>query len=309
MPKYQMTGTFDGTITEITDGGGTDPVPPDPNPPSGGYVLGDVPFAADSSWNRKIPDNARYENLAWPPPSSDGGYNYTIGNQAYTPAVYFSADDDPVVQMTHPDSWGRPAGTVSFRLKRGVTGAPGTDAEILIISDDVVHNAWQFDRTSDTTATASAYACDNVVTGSGWGQKSPFLGAGIMANGASMLAGLLVEEETKKGVIAHALQFVADKELCRYGVVGEAINSDGGGVGIVYESDLLAIPRNAQMPQGLNDFAALIFETLQEYGCYVSDVAVGCSKFRMQQNAYSDQLVQDTWPHMQKIIPMLKRVS
>jgi hypothetical protein len=303
MPTYKMEGTFTGTITEVVD-----PNPPDPNLPDDGvFQLGDVPFSAESSWNRKVPTNATYKNIAWPAATP---YNYISGWGSYTPAVYVAADGDPVVQVEHPDSWGTPAGKVPMRIKKGVTGAGGTDGELLAVDGDVVHNMWQFKRTSDTTATCSAYAKDNVKTGTGWGTKSPFLGAGITAVGGSMLAGLLVEEETKTGEIKHALQLVVDEVLIKPGQTGEAINSDGGAAnGIVQEADHLAIPRNVAMPSGMSPLGQACWRAAQEYGAFVIDKAGMCSKVRMQLNAYSQDIANKLTPDLGKIIPALKKIG
>jgi hypothetical protein len=312
---YKMTGTLKGTLTGTIDGTFEgemvpidDPNPPDPNPPNGNFVLGDRPFSDQSSWNKKVPSNAKYGNLSWPPATP---YNYLAGWGGYTPSVEVSVSTDPVVQVQCPDSWGWPAETRSIRIKKGVSGAPGTDGELVVIDDQgVCHNFWQFVRTSDTSATCTAYAADNVTTGTGWGTKSPFKGAGITAVGASMLAGLLVEEETKKGVVEHALQLCVDEVLIRPGATGEAINSDGwSNDGIVQEADWLAIPRSAQKPSGLSPLGEVVWIALREYGSYVVDKTSMCSKIRMQLNAYSQQIADDLTRDLGKMYPMLKKVG
>ena len=132
-------------------------------------------------------------------------------------------------------------------------GAAGTDGELVVIDGDVAYNFWQFNRTSTTTATASSYGAENVVTGDGWGSKSPFLSAGTTAVGASELGGLLVKAETDDGSIDHALQLVVDSKLVMSGFTGNAIAGDGSSSsGIVKEGQLLAISPNTPMPSGLS---------------------------------------------------------
>jgi hypothetical protein len=307
MTKYKMTGTisgtFEGEMTPIDDGGGSSPPPP----PSGGFQLGDRPFSDSSSWNVKIPQNATYKNLAWPAATP---YNYIAGWGSYTPSIEVSSDSDPVVNVQCPDSWGWPAATRQIKIKRGVSGAPGTDGEILVIDGDYVHNMWQFNRQNDTSATCAAYGGCNIKTDTGWGTKSPFKGAGIMAVGASMMCGLLVKKETDKGVIPHALQLTVDEVLIKPGATGEAINSDGGATnGIVQEADRLAIPRNATKPSGLSPLGEATWVALREYGGFVVDKSGMCSKIRMQLNDY-DQATADAYSKdLQKLYPMLKKVG
>jgi hypothetical protein len=314
MGTFNITaGTFEVTLDVPDNPNPPDPSPPDPEPPNGdGFKLGDVPFSPDSSWNSKVPQNASYKNLAWP---ASTGYNYIAGwapsgSEAYTPAVYVSAPDDPVVDIPHGDTWGYPAATEQVRIKSGVSGAPGTDGELLIIDGDIVHNFWQFVRTGENSATCASYARDNVKTGSAWGTKSPFKAAGITAVGGSMLAGLLVEEETKTGTIAHALQLVCDEVLIKPNATGEAINSDGwSDTGIVQEADRLAIPRNASKPSGLSPLGEASWIALREYGAFVVDKAGMCSKIRMQLNAYNASIADAYSKDLAKLIPLLKKVS
>lgn len=214
--------------------------PPPPPPASSGFSLGMRPFAASSSWNTPIPSGASYTALNWP---TSTGYNYWVNWDGYSPAIYMGSSADPLVQVSVPDSWGWPAQTIDMRLPIGATGAVGTDGELLAIDGTTVHNCWQFVRTSNTTAKCSAYGRTDVITGSGWGSKSPFLGAGIVATGSSQLAGLLVQAETDAGEIQHALQVALSSELQKPGPVGEAISSDGGSsTGIAQEGQRFALP-------------------------------------------------------------------
>src|SRR5262249_52845551 len=154
-----------------------------------------------------------------------------------------ASSTDPVVKVSVPATWGWPGGTVSVHMPLGATGANGTEGEILAVDGDTVYNFWHFNRTSATTATASAYGKTNIVTGTGWGTLSPFLSAGTTAAGASELGGLLVQAQTDTGTINHALQLGVDGRLVTAGFTGPAISGDGSSSGgIVREGDHLAIP-------------------------------------------------------------------
>ncbi len=67
------------------------------------------------------------------------------------------------------------------------------------------------------------YAATDVVSGTGWGTPSPFLGAGVVAAGSSELAGLLVQAETDAGDIQHALQIELPQTQNMSGYDGDAI--------------------------------------------------------------------------------------
>src|SRR5262249_3681605 len=155
--------------------GGTAPPPPPPSPPPPpptGFQLGQRPFAASSSWNTAIPSSATYAAIPWPAPT---GYNYGVAWDSSSPAIPLAAGIDPLVRVSVPASWGWPAQPVDVHPPLGASGATGTDGEILMFTGTTVHNCWQFTRTSDGAATCAAYGRTDVLTGPGWGSKSPFL--------------------------------------------------------------------------------------------------------------------------------------
>lgn len=283
---------------------GPQPQPmPAPTPTS--FTLGQRPFAANSSWNTPIPANATYTRLNWPQQAS----KYWVNWDSYSPAVHIAKSTDPVVAVSMPANWGWPAGTVNIRMPVGVTGANGTDGEILVIEGNTVHNCWQFKRTSNTAGTCSAYGRTDLITGSGWGRKSPFLSAGIVATGSSQLAGLLVQAETDKGEIEHALQIALEFALQKPGFTGEAISGDGtSNSGISQEGERLAIPRDAPMPSGLSPLGQKVFRAMQKYGVFNIDVA-GVTILRAQTNAYNSSVIGSLRSDVPKLIPLLQRVN
>ncbi len=271
------------------------------------FSLGTAPFSPTSSWNTAIGTGATYTRLNWP---GSTGFNYGVNWDTYAPAVYVASASDPLVQVSYPPGWGYPGGTIGVHMPAGVTGAAGTDGEILVVDGDFVYNFWQFNRTSATTGTASAFGETNIVSGTGWGSKSPFLSAGVTASGASELAGLLVKAETDQGQINHALQLVVDSELAKSGFTGDAISGDGGSTtGIVQEGAHLGIPPGTPMPAGLSALGQEVFRAMQQYGAFVVDVAGGTTQLRAQANAYDDATISALQHDMGSITPLLQQVS
>jgi hypothetical protein len=269
------------------------------------FALGQVPFTATSTWNTPIAANATYTPLAW---STSDGNTYWVNWDSYSSPIYVTAPTDPIVQVTVPAGWGWPANT-SLHAPAGATGAPGTDGEIVVIDGTTVYNLWQFNRTSDTTATASAYAETDVITGTGWGTASPFLGAGIVAAGSSELAGMLVEAETDAGAIQHALQITIYSSLNKPGFTGNAIAGDGPSAGgIVQEGDRLGIPPGTAMPGGLSPLGQEVFSAFQKYGAFDIDTG-GATTLRAQQNAYDAATMSALQTDMATLMPLLQLVN
>jgi len=227
------------------------------------------PFAANSSWNTKVPTNANFRQ--------EGGLNQGgayLNRDAYSGPVVESKSSDPTVTMNVGPSWGWPAQTLTFHCPTGQSGASGTDGSLVVIDGDQVYDFWQFTRQGPNSASCSAWAKANRKTGSGWGQKSPFQAAGIHAAGSSLLAGLIRGSELTDPAIGHALAIGIRRNLASSQYVGEAIYSDGGG-GPIPEGTRCAIPRSTPKPSGLNKQISNLWDALVDYGCFVIDVADG----------------------------------
>jgi hypothetical protein len=269
------------------------------------FVLGDRPFSPASSWNTPIPASARYSHVRWP-----SGSRFGVAWNSYSPAIYVSSSSDSPVSVAYPEAWGYRGGALHVRMPLPAEGARGTDGELLIIDGGVVHNFWQFRRIDKTTATASSYAAADVVSGTGWGRVSPFRGAGIVAAGSSQLAGLLIQAETDRGEIAHALQLCINMSLAKPGPVGDAISSDGKNPGgIAQLGEHLAIPPNVPMPVGLSALGQKVFRAYQRYGAFVVDVAGGVTNLRAQANAYDVSTIDALRMDLRRITPLLQRVN
>lgn len=273
--------------------------------PPGRFSPGERPFSAASSWNTPIAANARFARIDWPV-----GALFGVAWSSYSPAIHVSSASDPLVSVEHPASWGRPAGTLAIRIPADADGAPGTDGELLVIDGNTVHNFWQFKRLSAERATAQSYAEADLLAGSGWGRRSPFLGAGIVAAGASQLAGLLVQAETDQGEIAHALQIAVDAAYAKPGRIGEAIAGDGRNPeGLLQEGQRLAIPAAIAMPAGLSPLGQKVFRAYQRYGAFVIDIAGGVTNLRAQANAYDEATIAALQRDLARISPLLQRVE
>ena len=270
-----------------------------------GFELGQRPFSASSSWNTRVAANVVYKKVGWP-----AAANFGVAWRSYSPAIHISSDLNAMVAVHYPASWGYQGGILSLRMPRDADGARGTDAELLVIDGDIVHNFWQFRRLGPSEATARSYGAANLLTGDGWGRTSPFLGAGIVAAGSSQLAGLLVQAETDQSEIAHALQISIEMSLAKPGHTGEAISGDGGNPnGLLQEGQRVAIPPTAAMPPGLSPLGQKVFRAYQRYGAFVVDVAEGITNLRAQANAYDQATIVALQRDVARIMPLLERVE
>jgi hypothetical protein len=269
------------------------------------FVLGQRPFSPSSSWNTPIAASAAYTKLNWPAPNA---YNYGVAWKSYSPSVRQGLPSDPLVSVTYPPGWGYAGGHVQVRMPLEASGAAGTDGELLLIESGVVHNFWQLKRQGVHVAAAQSYGAANLLKDSGWGSRSR--GAGITAAGSSQLAGLLVQAETNRGEIAHALQISIERSLAKPGHSGEAIASDGTNPnGIVQEGDRLAIPPKTPMPSGLSPLGRKVFRAYQKFGAFVVDVAGGVTNLRAQANAYDAHTIARLQRDVVKLTPLLERVQ
>ena len=214
-----------------------------------------------------------------------------------------------MVTISVPASWGYAPGPITIPIPKGITGNPGSDAELIVIVDHLVYSFWVFSRIDDNNATAMAYGRADIVSDTGWGRVFPALGAGIVAAGSSVLAGMINQAETDAGEINHALQISLFNTLQQPGFVSPAISGDGNSsTGIAKEGQLLAIPLGTTMPNGLSSLGQKVFRCLQNYGAYDIDTA-GTTNFRAQTNAYGQATIDALRSDVQVLIPLLQRVN
>lgn len=274
----------------------------------GSFVLGTRAFSAGSPWNTPIGGGATYGGaLAFP---TVGSFNYNVGNEVVIDVPLASA---PMVTVTAPAGWGWPAnlGGVSIPIDVGVTKNPtGGDGQVIVIAGTTVWDLYFFTRTSDTTATAEAWAKTDIVTGTGFGQASPFLGAGTTASGSSQLAGIVLMSEIQAGAINHALGLILQASVCNGPTpIPPAINNDcmqSGG--IAAQAQHLAIPPAAQMPNSLSPVGVMMWNALKTYGAYLIDNSSDSTNFRAQ-NTIPPGMVLAMVGDVQQIIPYLQIVT
>jgi hypothetical protein len=257
------------------------------NPPSFGFpfVLGvNTPFSSSSAWNTQITGTNAYSPVAWPSTSCNcyGGEFYEVTDQP--------APTAPLVTVTVPGTWGWAANMADapglpspgqIPISVGVDGQPagcigGSDAPVMVVLGTNLYNFWVFCRTGTNTATADAFAVCDLVNGTGWSEYPGMAGhfCGINGSASSGLAGAIFPWEILKGVIPHALQFVAVGANCPVGYMAPALNTDcfiGNTAPIVYEGQHFAIPKTTQVPAGLSPIGKMMFTALQNYGAYITD--------------------------------------
>jgi hypothetical protein len=241
-----------------------------PPPASSGWK----PFTADSPWNTPIPATA-----TWRDEAKLRANPWWINLESFSIPVIHSQPTDPAVAVAVPATWGWPAGPVSVRVPSGITGAAGSDGTLSIITGDIVCDFWQFNRTSTNAASASAYACSNTVSGTGFGTSSPFKAAGIRAAGSSAVGGLLVGQHFSEMKINHALAVSLLGTILKRGWVAPAISEDTGTIysGTIPIGSRLGIPASTPAPAGLSATGLMVWDALKTYGAYVVDQHTGSS--------------------------------
>jgi hypothetical protein len=217
--------------------------------------------------------------VAWRDEPALRADHWWVNHESYSIPVVTAHADDPLVAVSVPDSWGWPAGTVALHVPTGITGASGTDGALVVVSDGVAYDFWQFRRADATHASATAYAEADVVAGSGFGSTNPFRGAGIRAAGSSGLGGLLTGADVTGGTdIRHALAVSLLGSELGAAFVAPAIASDGhGDTGSIPTGARLGIPAGTPMPSGLSSLGQRIWRALVTYGAFVVDQHSGSS--------------------------------
>jgi hypothetical protein len=227
------------------------------------------PFDASSPWNTPMPAGVSWRDV----PQLRGGHSW-VNDEAFSIPVVHSGPGDPLVAVSVPNSWGWGAGIANVRIPAGITGANGTDGSLIVETDNVAFNFWQFHRSGPVTASAAAYAVAPM-SGSGWGTSNPFLGAGVRAAGSSGLGGLITADDLSSGdAIPHALAVSLLGSELAPGFVAPAI-AGGGGSGSIPMGSRLGIPAGTAVPGGLSSIGLRVWNTLIRSGAYVVDLHDG----------------------------------
>ncbi len=236
-------------------------------------------FRPDSLWNTPISNEpVTFYDI----PKIRSGC-WWVNYQQYSNPVVFGKSDDPVVTIFAPDTGGWPATELNIHVPSGTTGAPGTDGSLIVISDNIVYDFWQFDRKSDGSATVTAWAQAHIVTGTGWGDPSENKAAGIRAGGSSGLAGEIFGDELTAG-IPHALGAAA--VIATSGLGGPHRPPAMGGDGSM-EGLRLGIPSGTMKPNGLSIQGSNMWNALVTYGAWVVSKADGSCPILFNADPYS----------------------
>jgi hypothetical protein len=248
-----------------------------PPPPEPGAGL----FPPDSLWNTPKPSMAFADG-------ADGllrGRSYGMNAGAYGHPITRSGPADPIHHIDTPNSWGWPAQTLAVNMRDDATPASGTDGHLCLLNaDGRLVDMWILRSTGYRAWRCEAYAMHNWQSGSGFGQASPFLAAGITAIGAPTGAGTITQADLDAGVISHAACMAFEwgdqggVGTCGTGQLWPAIASDvNGGPGPLAEGALLLATGPA--PSGLNGPEAALWDALVTYGAYIVDKLDGQPMF------------------------------
>lgn len=238
------------------------------------WVPGQRPFSVVSPLNLTLPAGTNYWRV---PAATANGANYFSIPKFYidVPAV----DETTVCSFHSNAGWGYPAATVNRIMTPGFTGnkflydPSDSDNEAISVNGTDIMSLWQFTRTGNTTATVNQRAhCD--ISSTGMGTLSPFLGAGIVGDGSSNLAGALLKEElTRYGAFNHQISIIGLVDYVNFGTAfPPAISNDGGssnGIGI--EGQIFAIKPGTAKPSGLSVAGEAIWQAGIDYGFRLMD--------------------------------------
>ena len=180
-------------------------------------------------------------------------------------------------------------GTIQLQTPTNLQFTDGGDGWAVFTSPDGVHSweAWvgSYDAASNTYH--AAYLVENdVVNGTGWGQPGTGAGVGIRAAGASLLGGLVTQDELNNLSIQHALSIELDSTQLAAATgptsagqfIYPAVTADNGSVGS-YSGTIpmgahFALPPDLDLTNaGLTPEGLALAKAYQTYGGYVVDTA------------------------------------
>lgn len=302
-----MSASAQGRDKDHDKGGGRKPRP-------GAWEVGMRPFAANSLWNTPIAGKVKYTEIDWFARPTEA---FWVNWSQYSPAIYVAKRTDPVytITTTKDAGWTKAGTRFRVRMPADAVGAAGTDAEMIVIDGTRVCNFWQFGGLDKAkrTATTSAFAEDDVITGTGFGSVRQRRAAGTTGAGSSLLAGLLVEEEFRRGEIEHAIHLALDVDYNMPSPLEQAlypaIQADGwAGIGVTREGEHYAIPPTTEAPTFHSEIGAKMFRAMKTYGAFNVDSAADCTIVRAQANAWDLPTLLDLEKDLKVIVPMLQRV-
>ncbi len=201
-------------------------------------------------------------------------------NQVACP-VWWSSPNDPIWTFNMPNyiyapfHRNRPAQT--FKIKAPTNLASGTDSDKIMIVIDPTNGeyieTWETVVNPNThTVTATAWAVDNAITGSGVGDNNN--NAGVRASNYSWLGGLITGWDVSSGKIDHAIALSLGWILSNTSYISPATAPDNGGhSGPIAMGTRYGIPQSAPKPAGFSPVGSMVYDALKKYGAFVGDFA------------------------------------
>lgn len=247
------------------------PVTTTTQPPPG--PCGALFYTCASSWNTPLGAATFHDK----PALRSGAW--WVNYEQYANPIYFASNSDPLVTVHATGSWGWPSATLNIHVPAGALPSAGSDASLTIVNGSIAYDFWifQWNNGTHTDASSTAYAESNIVTDSGWGSSSPWLGAGIHGSGSALIAGEIYGNELQSSTgIHHAIavsgtggMFCAEAPG---GYIAPAIGGDGA-----CEGPRLGIPPGVAMPAGLSVPGQSVWHALQTYGGFAIDTNGCCA--------------------------------
>lgn len=234
------------------------------------------PFSTASPWNTPIGSGATFQTSGQQPTADllNTAYDRDIAYWQWSHPIYWATSSDPLVTVT----WGDPATDVVYRIPATATPAlpdidvtPDTDSHLHVVQPDgqTIYEAWYFQWTSSTTATAG-YVAQNDLAGDG-------ITDGVRGYGGSAIGGLLRTHEIANRYIPHAVAISTWYEyMLLNGFVWPAQREDSsaptlyhGNIGM---GTFAGIPPSVNLAGlGLSADGLALATAMQDYGLYVVD--------------------------------------
>jgi hypothetical protein len=175
--------------------------------------------------------------------------------------------------------------TIKLHTPANLAFGNGSDGWAIFSDPDGIHfwEVWEGSYNSVTMTYQAKYMVEgDYVNGTGWGQNG--LGAGIRAAGASVLGGIVTQDELNNLSIHHALSIELDVSQLKAGatpsdqLVFPAVSTDSGSqlsyTGTIPMGAHFALPPSLDLSHaGLTPEGLALAEAYQTYGGYVVDSA------------------------------------
>jgi hypothetical protein len=251
------------------------------------------PFAGSSLWNMPI---GQLDPI-YSAPGSIEDVQFRDTSLANTWAkfdhiVYDTPASAPLVTWTFNVLNMTPVGgtfisnnTIKLHTPANLAFGNGSDGWAIFSDPDGIHfwEVWEGSYNSVTMTYQAKYMVEgDYVNGTGWGQNG--LGAGIRAAGASVLGGIVTQDELNNLSIHHALSIELDVSQLKAGatpsdqLVFPAVSTDSGSqlsyTGTIPMGAHFALPPSLDLSHaGLTPEGLALAEAYQTYGGYVVDSA------------------------------------